>query len=115
MTGIAKAMGCTGTLETIREIPAVVNDATVGKRLREGFRQIAPELEIIEDVRTMGSEDMAYFLEAAPGSYFFVGSANTEQRLSFPHHHPRFDIDEEAMVIGASLLTSAIADYVWNN
>lgn len=115
VTGIAKAMGCTATLETIREIPAVVNDSTVGKRLRDGFRQIAPELEIVEDVRTMGSEDMAYFLEAAPGSYFFVGSANTEQRLSFPHHHPRFDIEEEAMVIGASLLTSAIADYVWNN
>jgi amidohydrolase len=115
VTGIADAMGCTATLEILREIPPVVNDAVVGQRLREGFRQIAPDLEILENIRTMGSEDMAYFLENTPGTYFFVGSANSQQGLDFPHHHPRFDIDEDTLVIGASLLTSAIADYVWNN
>jgi amidohydrolase len=55
---------------------------------------------------------MAYMMEAVPGCYFFVGSKNESRDLKYPHHNPRFDIDEEAMVIGASLLAQAAASYV---
>jgi len=51
-------------------------------------------------------------MEAVPGCYFFVGSKNESRDLKYPHHNPRFDIDEEAMVIGASLLAQAAASYV---
>jgi amidohydrolase len=60
----------------------------------------------------MGAEDMAYFLQAVPGVYFFVGSANAERGLDYPHHHPQFDIDEESLILGATLLASAVGDYV---
>jgi amidohydrolase len=60
----------------------------------------------------MAAEDMAYFLDKVPGVFFFVGSANKERGLDYPHHHPRFDFDEESLVIGASLLASAVSEYV---
>ncbi|MBZ0317025.1 MAG: amidohydrolase [Anaerolineae bacterium] len=111
-TGIAQAMGCTARLEFFEKTPPLVNDLAIGERLRHGFGQIDNSLEIVDDVRTMGAEDMGFFLERAPGVYFFVGSANASRGLDYPHHHPRFDVDEEALVIGASLLTAAVADYV---
>ncbi len=111
-TGIAQAMGCTARLEFFEKTPPLVNDLAIGEQLRHGFGQIDNSLEIVDDVRTMGAEDMGFFLERAPGVYFFVGSANANRGLDYPHHHPRFDVDEEALVIGASLLTAAVADYV---
>jgi amidohydrolase len=111
-TGVAVAMGCTAEIEFVERTPTLVNNPEIGARLRAGFHQIEPRLQIVDNVRTMGAEDMACFLERIPGVYFFVGSANAERGLDFPHHHPRFDVDEEALVIGASLLTAAVAEYV---
>jgi amidohydrolase len=113
-TGIAETLQCEAILETKRVAPALVNDAEVLKRLRRAFKGInAPRpLNFISNERTMGSEDMAVFLQEVPGVYMFVGSADASRELDFPHHHPRFDFDEDALPIGAGLLASAVADYV---
>lgn len=110
---VADAMCCAADITYRHVLPALVNDATVAARLRSGFREIEPDMSILDDLRTMGSEDMSRFLAAVPGVYFFVGSANSDKGLDFPHHHPRFDIDEQTLVNGASLLVAAVADYVW--
>jgi amidohydrolase len=58
----------------------------------------------------MGSEDMAYILREIPGCYFFVGSANSSQGLDAPHHHPRFDFDEQALPYAVALMVSATSE-----
>jgi amidohydrolase len=60
----------------------------------------------------MGSEDAAYFMQDVPGCYFFVGSANEERGLNAPHHNPRFDLDEEALVLGVTVIMRALAHYL---
>ena len=45
----------------------------------------------------MGAEDFSAFQQKAPGTYFFIGSGNKEKETDYPHHHPRFDIDEDAL------------------
>jgi hippurate hydrolase len=50
---------------------------------------------------SMGSEDFAYMLAARPGSYFFLGTRRTEDDP--PLHHPRFDFNDDALAIGATL------------
>lgn len=112
VSGIAAAMGCEGKITFEQQSLPVINDAAVAARLKRGFEQIAPELNIRDDVQTMAAEDVSFFLDAAPGQYFFVGSANKDRGLNYTHHHPRFDFDEEALVIGARLLASAAAEYV---
>ena len=66
-----------------------------------------PGSTIESDFRTMGSEDMAYMMEKVPGCYFFVGSANPAKGLDAAHHHPRFDIDEDALPRAAALMAMA--------
>jgi amidohydrolase len=52
----------------------------------------------------MGGEDFSMFLERVPGVFIAVGSRNEARGLVHDHHHPRFDVDEESMRIGAEVL-----------
>ncbi|MBZ0309814.1 MAG: amidohydrolase, partial [Anaerolineae bacterium] len=112
INGISDAMGCRTEIKVQALTTPVMNHPAVIERLRTGFASIAPQLTYREDVQSMASEDMALILERIPGVYFLVGSANSARGLDFPHHHPRFDFDEKALVIGASLLASAVSAYV---
>jgi amidohydrolase len=65
-----------------------------------------------QEVMTTGSDDMACFLHAVPGCYFIVGAHDKEKGAAFPHHHPRFNIDEDALPIAVEVLTRATLDYL---
>ncbi|WP_298828744.1 amidohydrolase [uncultured Planococcus sp.] len=56
----------------------------------------------------MGGEDFAYYVDARPGSFFWVGGGNPEIDAVFPHHHPKFDVDEKSMLLTAKLFASAV-------
>ena len=40
----------------------------------------------------------------APHAFAFVGSANPARGLDQPHHSPRFDFDEDALLVGTQFL-----------
>ena len=64
---------------------------------------------------TMGGEDFSYYLEQIPGCFYFVGSSPIDREpLSTPHHCSHFDIDEEALLIGASSFVQIIEDLLIN-
>lgn len=110
--GVAQAYGCSAELEVQELTLPVVNDPAVTRRLRSLFARIRPDLPQRADVRTMLAEDMSYFLDAVPGAYFFVGSADAMRDLAYPHHHPRFDFDEAVIPLAVELLAAAVASYV---
>jgi amidohydrolase len=43
-----------------------------------------------------------------PGCYFFLGSANPDLGLNYPHHHPRFDFDETALGMGVEMFVRCV-------
>jgi len=105
--GVSAAMGCQAEVEVQRLTPAVINDDALAKRVQQVARALLPDAELDTGERTMGSEDMAFMMESVPGCYFFIGSSNREAGLYAPHHHPRFDFDERALVRGAALMAAA--------
>jgi amidohydrolase len=107
--GVAAAMGCEAEVEIAIGVPPVNNDADVAERVRQVASAILPEGSIADDIRTTGAEDMALLMEAVPGCYFFLGAGS---KGAWPHHNPRFDIDEEALPIGVAILAGAAASYV---
>ncbi|MBE7514280.1 MAG: amidohydrolase [Anaerolineales bacterium] len=114
-TGIAAVNGCTAEVVVNRLTPPLINDAATNARLSDLFQTMpaATPLTVIDSARTMASEDMAFWLERAPGTYFFVGARNEGRGITYPHHHPQFDIDEDALPIAAGLLAAAAASYVY--
>jgi amidohydrolase len=110
--GIAESMGCSAEVSVEQLTLPVVNTPDVNARLRPVFQQAAPDVHLIDDFQMMVAEDMSYFLDKLPGTFFLVGSANPQRHLDYPHHHPRFDFDEAAIPLAAELLAAAVASYV---
>ncbi|MBN1430225.1 MAG: amidohydrolase [Anaerolineae bacterium] len=107
--GMAASMSCRAEVDIALMTPAVVNDPAVAEQIAAIAARHVGEQNIRHDICTMGSEDMSRLMEDIPGCYFFVGSANSERRLDFPHHNPRFDFDEQALTIGTAILAEAAA------
>jgi amidohydrolase len=101
---ISAAFECEASIDLKSISPAVVNDAMVSQRVLEVARVLLPEHELSTVERTMGSEDMSYFLQQVPGCFIFIGSANAALGLSAAHHHPRFDFDEQVLPEAVALL-----------
>ncbi|MES0884097.1 M20 metallopeptidase family protein [Roseibium sp. SCP14] len=90
--------------------PPVVNDPDVTAVVRETAAQVVEgtDKKVVPYV-TMIGEDFGEFTQDVPGTFFFVGVGNKEKKTDFPHHHPRFDIDEDGLAIGVEMhVTSAI-------
>lgn len=90
----------------------VVNDPAMTALVEGCAVECVSAENVVAGDPTMGSDDVARFLEAAPGCYFFVGSGNQELGFSRPHHHPRYDIDEHALAIGAEILARSALTYL---
>ncbi|RHW42825.1 amidohydrolase [Neobacillus notoginsengisoli] len=68
--------------------------------------------KVAETEPVMGGEDYAYYLQHVKGTFFFTGAENPEWKDSYPHHHPKFDIDERALLIAAKVLGKATLKYM---
>lgn len=112
LRGVAATFGASAEVEVVPLTPAVINDYQVTSAVRRAAEAVLGPERVTSGERTMGSEDAAFFMREVPGCYFFVGAANPARGLAAPHHNPRFDFDEEAMVIGLAILAQAAAFYL---
>ncbi|MDQ2904682.1 MAG: amidohydrolase [Chloroflexota bacterium] len=113
-SGIAGAMRGECDVHFMDGCLACVNDAAMTEVVHEAAVATVGEASVDtgEIVMTTGSDDMGYFLDAAPGCYFIVGARNEQKDAVYPHHHPRFAIDEDAMPIAVEVLTRAAMRYL---
>jgi amidohydrolase len=82
---------------------AVVNDIKLLEIVRSAALQtLGDENNIVRNVSTAG-EDFSEFSSRIPGFFYFLGCGNGLEETCFPHHHPRFNIDEEALKIGVEM------------
>ena len=99
---VAEALGCQVDLKIQRGYPATFNDARIAEAGRKTALALLGENCIYPFEPSMGGEDFSYMSQKAPGAIFFLGGSIGEK--SAPHHNPRFDIDENALPLGAALL-----------
>jgi amidohydrolase len=109
--GIAGAFGASAEVRYRRLSGPTVNDEKMAALMKSVGEEIVGKERVLGGVRTMGGEDMSYFLQKVPGCFAFVGSAPPGKRAS-PHHSPTFDIDEDALPIGAELLARTALRYL---
>jgi metal-dependent amidase/aminoacylase/carboxypeptidase family protein len=92
--------------------PACINDAAMAELVEGVAERVLGSSNVGSSMRTLGADDMSLFLNAVPGCYFFVGSANCERGLDSPHHSPTFDFDERALEVGVRMLTSVALEFL---
>jgi amidohydrolase len=111
-TRVAEAYGVEAALSYYPGYPPVVNDARINRYIRaaaaalwgDGAVQTFP-------APLLAGEDFAYFTRAVPGALFLLGVGNPACDAVFPLHHPRFAIDEQALVIGAAAMAAAVRSF----
>lgn len=96
--------------------PVLVNDPGFTEFFSHTAKNLLGSENVIQiEEPTMGSEDMAYFLKEVPGTFFFLSTRNPEKGIIYPHHNPRFDVDEDVLWIGSALLAQTAWSWLENN
>jgi len=108
----ATALGCTGKLNYIYQLPPVINPERPTEILRNSVEEVLSEDNIVDPVPSTGGEDFSIFQEKVPGCFFWLGSGNPEKGAVHPWHSPLFRIDEDCLVIGAATLAQTVINAI---
>jgi amidohydrolase len=97
LNGVTAAHGAAYELDYVDGYAPVVNDP----RLAAIVREAAGAERVVEIDPVMAGDDFSAYLRVAPGCFFFLGG----DKRAFPHHHPRFTIDERALPVVIETVT----------
>jgi amidohydrolase len=109
--GTCETAGCDYTFNYVRGYPTLNNHKAETNFVREIAKKVPGITGVNELPQLMGGEDYAYYLQYVKGTFFFTGAENPEWENTYPHHHPKFDIDERAMLLAAKTLGLATLQY----
>ncbi|MCJ8345966.1 amidohydrolase [bacterium] len=102
---------CSIEFELIEGYPAILNDAKCVDIVSALGSKIVGDQKIIEEGLGMGGEDVAFFLQEAPGCYFLLGCGGEDLDFS-PHHCSTFDFDESTLITGVEIFSQVIKTLV---
>ncbi|MFD1849791.1 M20 metallopeptidase family protein [Oceanobacillus bengalensis] len=111
--GITSAFHANYEIDYLRGYPALYNHKAETDTVREVLSDVFSKQDVVELEPTMGAEDFSYFLQEKPGTYFKVGSQNDNENTHYPHHHPRFDFDERALVNISKSFVKIVSHYLF--
>ncbi|WP_373797432.1 M20 family metallopeptidase [Jeotgalibaca porci] len=107
--GLETSFKVKSELEYANDYPVLYNDPEVTGLVQEAL-EAADFAEILETAPQPPSEDFAYYLKEVPGTFFYVGAmpANGEW---YPHHHPKFEINEDSLLISAKAMAAVVVKF----
>lgn len=106
--------GCTAEIEYGRGYPALVNHEKDAAMFRKTAAKLFGE-DAVVDVKNpaMPAEDFSYYLVEKEGCFVWLGSDTTPDDVTpWPLHNSRFDVDEDLLWRGSSLLAQVAIDYL---
>ena len=107
--GLCKSMGAEADLDIKRGYPCLVNDVDLTVWAKQKAIDLLGEEYVHDLALRMTSEDFAFYAQEIPACFFRLGTSNTEKKIGAPLHTSRFNIDEDALKIGASLMATLAA------
>lgn len=112
VAGVAAAGNARYVLNIDFGTPSVVNQEAMCDLVREVAAEVVGERNLRCGERAPVGDDVALFLDRAPGCYFNVGAGNPERGITAPHHHSDFDIDEDSLSVGATVFARSALRYL---
>lgn len=110
--GITSSFGATYTIDYVHGYPALYNHSKETELVRGLLAEQFSEENICVMEPTMAAEDFSYYLQEKPGTYFRIGAQNDNEATYYPHHHPKFDFDERALLNLEKSFVNIVAHYL---
>ncbi len=105
---VTEAFGGGYEFEYREGYPGLTCDPVITDVVRRSTQELFGKRSVVEiDTPSMGGEDFAYFVAKVPGMMFRLGTGNKELGFTYPWHHPKFDIDEKGLWVGAAVMAGA--------
>jgi amidohydrolase len=105
---IAQSQGATVELEISKGYPYLENDPNTTQKLRSKAEAFFGSEKIVDLPIRLTSEDFSYYSHEVPVCFFRLGVRNEERGITYGVHHPKFDIDERALVTGMQAMCMAV-------
>lgn len=103
-SGIAESMGGICEFEVRKGYPFLVNDENTTREAKAAAIEFLGPENVVDLEMRMTAEDFAYYSQVIPACFYRLGTAGPGDLHKFGVHHPRFDIDEKALITGTGLM-----------
>lgn len=110
--GVCDTHKLTYEVEYIPSNPSLVNDPELVELVKENVKEVYGVGDIIEEFRSLAGEDFAEVSQRVPSVMTFLGVYNEEKGTIYPHHHAKFDIDEDVLTLGVELQMRNVFSYL---
>ncbi len=108
--GYATAMRCDATLKLVsKPAPPTVNDAELAVFSKKVLSDMGGIVE--PDVAMIG-EDFSFYGKKTRSMFLLLGTRNEEKGIVYPHHHPKFDVDEDVLYKGSAIHAILAYEYL---
>ncbi len=91
--------------------PALVNDPGMIELASSAAQEVLGDAQQIVSFVSMAGEDFAEFADRVPSAFLFIGTGNEAKETCFPHHHSKFNIDEDSLNIGMEVMLRTVYKY----
>ncbi|QCJ42687.1 amidohydrolase [Bacillus sp. S3] len=111
--GVEVEFGVQCELAYESDYPPLYNDPSMTALVKESLESAnQPEIQQVEEYPMMSpSDDFAYYLEKIPGCYFYIGCTPKGVEKPYFNHHPKFNIDEDALIVAAKSVGCVVCGY----
>ncbi len=100
---VARVHHCECEINWVRENIPLINDDKLVSEILPVAKEVLEDGSKVIPYRTMASEDFSEFTSRIPGVFLFLGTGNQAKETPFPHHNPRFNVDEDVLPQGVEL------------
>ncbi len=100
--GVCLTCGVEYELHYIPSNPPMLNDKTLAQKVSMVAKAVVGAGGVVPHY-SMAGEDFSEITQKVPSCFFFIGTGSKEKGTDYPHHHSKFNIDEDSLLIGLQM------------
>lgn len=109
---IAQAHGAEAEVDFIDGYPALYNHPEETQQVASLFQAHFGHDRVVEKGPSMGGEDFAYYVKEIPGCFYYISAGAHPDGENYPHHHPKFQLDERCLMFGMETILTIVNHYL---
>jgi len=110
--GICESMRGSCSIDYERGYPVTFNHfAETEFVMKQAIQLFGEERVHLLEQPLMGSEDISFFLQKAPGCYWIFATQPLGSKI-YPNHNPRFELDDSLLYMGSALMAQTTLSWL---